>query len=494
MGAGGSIPSPPASATLRFGIPTTLTLSPGASEMVDVLGDPPAAYQIGFVLLGEPLDAWLDHAAAAAEPTTGRAVVELHAPSHATTFKLRASLLDERGVPGASADRAVAVSEHGFGAIEVVPKYAGQRPITEWTASVAALVTCKELAATLPTDPPGALGATAALGSALVVEDAPVGPSLAVVARAGHFAWGCADTTALMPGATVKVEVTVIDKTLDLTSTTLSALFRYDTDAAAMAPILEEGGALVAESFAPTGSKVGTVVLNGMAALVPATGASAFVAQRVAKGWDALAAQHFAAQSPGLRQRLEIWITSGLVQQSPSFEGLLAPSGAPDQGTLTITRFGSVDAAAAGVGSGEPLTWTAQPGDSVLMSSSLVWQPSRFAGAAALGPARIDFPAAASVAEALAAAGDGEGLAAAMGSFGTCDVPCVEQLCGASLAARFGAAIDGSPKATIDIKASAEAMVGDAAEPVALTGHFIGEVTAAGLAATVKGDLTAKAK
>lgn len=495
---GGSSPTPPSSATLRFESPKTLALATGAVEEVAVLGEPAAAYQIAFALLGEPLDAWLDHAAVAAEPGTGRARVELHAPSKATTFRIRASLLDETGAPGASADRAVAVSEEGFGSVEVTPLYDGSRPITEWTASVAAGF-CKEIAPDLPQDPAGAIMTSAPPGSPLIIENAPVGPNLAVVARAGHFAWGCADTAALTPGGTVKVDVKVINKELDLSATTLEAMFRHDDDATALAPIHEKGGALLAETFVPMGSKVGSVVLNGMAALVPQVNMGTFASQRINKGWDSLAAMHFAAQSPGLRQQLELWIASGLVQQSPSFEGLLVPGDTPELGTLVMTKVGSVDAAAAGAPASAPLTWKAeQTTDKVLMASSFSWQPSRFAGAAALGPAQLDFPSAASVADALTLSADCAGLASAMGAFGTCDVACVEQLCAAAIGARFGSALAASQMtgqvATMSLQASPDAMVGDEAEPLSLAGHFLGDATDGQSTVTVTGDLTAKAK
>lgn len=491
---------PPATSdrsTLRFEDPRTLTLAPGDVEQIVVLGSPAAGYQISFALLGEPLDAWLDHAAVAAEPDSGRAYVELHAPSQPTTFHLRASVLDDSGAPGASADRSVAVSQDGFGSVAITPIYDGTRPVTEWTASVTAGVTCKDLTATLPMDAENALVETGAPGSPLVVENAPVGPNLAVVVRAGHYAWGCTDTTALTPGGTVKVDVDVLNKKLDLSAVELSAMFRYDAVATALAPIHEQGGALLAEAFLSKGSKVGSVVLNGMQALLPPAGKFAFGVQRINKGWESLAATHFAAQSPGLRQQLELWIAAGLVQQSPSFEGALVSSAKPDVGTLAVTHVGSVEAADAGAEPDAPLTWGTE-GDKVLLATSISWQPSRFAGAAALGPAELDFPGASSVADALAQSADCAALATAMGGFEGCDVTCVEQLCTAAIAARFGVALAASQAsgelATLSLSASANAVVGDHAEPITLEGHFIGDATYGTTSLSMMGNLSAKTK
>ena len=76
--------------------------------------------------------------------------------------------------------------------------------MVEWTASVVVIASCADLAATLPEEPAGALTATApASGMPVIPENAPVGPNLAVVVRAGHFAWGCADTAAPTPGGTM---------------------------------------------------------------------------------------------------------------------------------------------------------------------------------------------------------------------------------------------------------------------------------------------------
>src|SRR5512140_203787 len=93
-GTGGGPPSPTDHATVRFDDPSTLALSPGEAVSLAVTGDPPAPYQVGFSLLGGPLDAWLNPPSVTADAVTGRAVVELHAPTKATTFHVRASLLD----------------------------------------------------------------------------------------------------------------------------------------------------------------------------------------------------------------------------------------------------------------------------------------------------------------------------------------------------------------------------------------------------------------
>ncbi|APR78332.1 Hypothetical protein A7982_03679 [Minicystis rosea] len=486
---------PPNHASVRFDETGTLALAPGSTHVLGVVGEPAAPYAIAFTLLGSPLDGWLDPPVTTAG-STGHAGVELHAPSQATTFHVRASLLDEKGAPGASAERAVAVSDQGFGSIRVEPMYGGHRTVTEWTASVVAGPTCNDLATTLPEEPPGALGATAPAGAVPIIKNAPVGPNLAVVIRAGHFAWGCANTTALTPGGTVTVPVKVIDKALDLTGASLLTTFDFSGAAAALSPLLAAAGALVAETFLPSNGKEGSVILNAMAALVPSSSTAAFSTQRIDKGWDALATAHFSKLAPGLRDRLVLWSSAGLASQSLSLDALLA-SGNPGPATATVTRFGDVDGAAAGASKSVPLTWSAEPQDKVILSADIGWEPSRFAGNAALAAAQVDVPDAASVSDALVAVADCPGLAYALGSFGTCDAACIEQLCEKAIGTRFGAALDASLKTaalgTLSIKASADATVGDTAQPTGLSGHWLGDLAVGGTSISLSGTLTAPA-
>ena len=66
----------------------------------------------------------------------------------------------------------------------------------------------------------------------------------------------------------------------------------------------------------------------------------------------------------------------------------------------------------------------------MLLSADLSWEPTRFAGNAALAPAQRTSPAPPPVPEALASVADCSGLGDALGGFGTCDAGCIEQLCG----------------------------------------------------------------
>jgi len=132
-------PAPPDTASLAFDDPGTLTLAWGASQALTVTATPAMAYRVGFSLVGvfdSAFDGSLDSAVILTDPG-GHGKVTLHAPSQSTTFRVRASLLDANGVPVASAERSVSVSQQGFGSVQVAPKYLGHRTITTWTASIA---------------------------------------------------------------------------------------------------------------------------------------------------------------------------------------------------------------------------------------------------------------------------------------------------------------------------------------------------------------------
>ena len=259
-------PEPPGDmATVRFDDADTLELGLGVPVSLHVIASPPKAYSVGFTLVGASLDASLD-ASVVRTNDAGRASVTLRAPSQATTFRVRAALLDASGVPGASAERAIAVSNAGFGTVRISPQYLGQRAVTTWTANVVAKSTCKDLAATLPADPPGALTGAAKSGGEPVIAHVPVGADLAVTLRAGHFAWGCAAAPSLTANATVDVPVMVIDKPLDLSAANLAATFTYSVDPISYASFLADAVGALDDAFMPTGTPEGTILLNAMGA------------------------------------------------------------------------------------------------------------------------------------------------------------------------------------------------------------------------------------
>jgi hypothetical protein len=476
-------PAPPDTAAVVFDDPGTLTLPWGATQALSVTATPSMVYRVGFSLVGvfdDAFDGSLDSAVVLTD-ATGHGAVMLHAPSQSTTFSVRASLLDPSGVATASADRVVSVSQQGFGAVRVTPAYLGHRAITSWSASVATSTTCAELESqsqggAVPADPQGAISASAPLGADPLVMTAPVGPNLAVLVRAGHFAWGCAEVSTLTAGSTLDVPITVVDVPLDLQAADLVATFAYTPDPTGYATVLGDAASALVDAFMPLSSSEGTIVLNGMAAAT--TDPATFAELRVDQSWDTLAEAHFDALPESLRDACGGWATAGVAAQPTSFKATLT-GGSGGQLIITVDQFGSFANSAAGVSVMPGATWSGLADDSVQLNATLLWQPSRFAGVASLGPA-VAATGASSVSDALASLADCPGLAATLGAFGSCDVACVANLCVQAIDARWTAALGASTKGAalgqLAIQGAGSCTVGDVAQPLTLTGAWQGQL------------------
>ncbi len=484
-------PPAPASALIHFEQEGTITLAPGKSRSIRVIASPPTSYDVRFALIDDALDGYIESAAVKAD-ARGIATIELHAPNQPTMFHLRASIVLENGEAGPSAETSVAVSAQGFGTVRVLPQYTGKRAVQTWTASVAARTTCADLAATLPGEPDGALVAKAAFGAAPLVLNAPVGPNLAVAVRAGHYGWGCADTTNLTADGTLEVKVTIVDKPIDLAATDLDLALTYEPDAVGYAALIHGASALLREAFLPKGAPEAEIVLAAMGQAAPGDQAAMFEAARAALGWNSLAAAHFEGLETSVRDRCGIWIGAGLPLQAHTIQAhLAAKSGAPGVAAVNVLTIGSVDAGSAGVPAASPFSWTANPDDTLILGGIVAWQPSRYVGAAAFAGAKIVQPTAQTMANALAQAADCAGLAAKLGGFGACDTACVEQLCVQALGDRWSLGLAASTDAGLlghlSITASGPAQIDDTAKLRGFNGIWLGTVSDTLASAQVKG-------
>jgi len=484
-------PPPPSAALIRFEQEGTITLAPGELRRVHVFASPATNYDVRFSLIGAALDGWLESAAVKADEN-GMATMALHAPNQPTTFHLRASVVLENGESGPSAEASVAVSAQGFGTLRVLPQYTGKRAVKTWTASVVARTTCADLAALLPGEPPGALVSNAPLGKPLLVPNAPVGPNLAVAVRAGHYAWGCAETTDLKADGTLDVKATIVDKLIDLGATNLELALAYQPDAADYKALLGDATELLRDTFLPKGINEAAVLLKAMRGATPDDQALAFDDAREAQGWDGLCAAHLAALPTSLRERCTTWVAAGLLGQAPMITAHLgAKDGSPGVAELRVLTIGSIDAAHAGVPTVSPFSWTADPDDTLILGGLVLWQPSRFVGAAALAGARMEQPKALTMADALAHAADCADLAAELNGFGSCDTSCVEALCKKALDDRWSLGLAASSEAGkighLTITASGPAQLDDTAKPSGIKGSWIGSVSVSGVSAKVKG-------
>ena len=484
-------PPAPAAALIHFEQEGTITLAPGKSRSIRVVASPPTTYDVRFALIGDALDGWIESAAVKAD-ASGIATIDLHAPDQPTTFHLRATIVLENGDAGPSVETSVAVSAQGFGTVRVLPQYTGKRTVQAWTASVAARTTCADLAATLPGEPDGALVAKAAFGAAPLVLNAPVGPNLAVAVRAGHYSWGCADTTALEADGTLDVKVTIVDKPIDLASTDIDLALKYEPDAVAYGALLDGAGALLREAFLPAGAPEAELVLTAMGQATPGDQAALFQAARAALGWNELAAAHFDALEASVGDRCASWIGAGLPLQAHTIKAHLAAKiGAPAVAAVNVLTIGSVDADTAGVPAASPFSWTANPDDTLILGGIIAWQPARYVGAAAFVGAKIVHPGAQTMADALARAADCSGLAAKLQGFGVCDTACVAALCTKGLGDRWSLGLAASTKAGLlghlSITASGPAQIDDTAKLHGFNGIWLGTVSDTLVSAKVKG-------
>jgi hypothetical protein len=480
-----------ADAKVHFEREDTLTLAPGETREVRVLASPAASYGVRFALIGDALDGWLESAEGQSD-ASGLATMVLHAPSEPTTFHLRASIVLEDGQAGPSAETSVAVSAQGFGTVRVLPQYAGKRAVTTWTASVVARTTCEKIGVGLPSEPEGALVASSDLGTPPQVPHAPVGPNLAVAVRAGHYAWGCADTSDLTADGTLDIKVTLVDKPIDLGATDLDLTLGYPTDAADYADLISGVTHLFRSAFLPDGAVEAGLVLTAMGAAAPLDQTTAFTAARAAQGWDALASAHFAALDQSLRDRASSWIAAGLpLQASTIVAHLGAKAGSPGVAELHVLTIGGIDGAAAGVPPAIPLSWTSDPDDTLILGGLVIWQPSRFIGGAALAGARLEHPAATTMASVLAEAADCPGLAAKLSGFGACDAGCLAALCEKALGDRWALGLGASTAAgqigQLTLTASGPAQIDDAARPLGFKGIWIGTLSNGVASAKLKG-------
>lgn len=468
---------------LSFDRSGTLTLAPGELSTITIRTSPPAAYSITLSLLGDSLNASLDQATVVASEQ-GQAAVVLRAPDVATTFRLRASL--ERGP---SAELAVSVSDEGFGSVRVVPIYAGKRSIHEWTASVVARTTCAALASTLPGEAAGALIATAPGDSEPVIENAPVGPSLAVALRAGYAAWGCANQQLAAAGSSAQVKVTVLDKPLALEATDLEVTFGYAPEPEPYQAILTHAVDKLKEAVGSSTDSEATELLDAMAAAAPPSHAELFAAARADGAWDAALEGAFADKGVALRATVAGWIEQGLASELPILSGRLMATSATEPGhaLLKLKTLGSVKAARAGVPTQQLMAWSTQPGDVVLLSGALPWSPTRYIAAVAAKQAKATLGAS-SVPAALAQIADCQAIGQLTGGYTGCSEGCIAGLCASALSARWYAIVDAAASlGEISLAASAAATCDDVARPTAFTGTWIGAVTDGASTASVQG-------
>ena len=473
------VPGP--NATIAFEQVGTVTLAPGQLTKLSVKTSPPDAYEVAFFLVGSALDASLGATKVVASPD-GRAEVELKAPNGATTFAVRAKIKD-----GPSAELHVSVSDEGFAALNVLPAYDGARETREWVASVVTGTTCDALSSTFPDDPPGALSIIADDGDPLIVEDVPVGPSLAVFVRGGHYMWGCTDVANLPAGDMRDVAVPIVAKPLDLSGTLLDVDLAFTPEPQAWASLLDHARTVAFDALVDPLAGDASTLLATMASLAVEPAQFASAAQQY--GWYGTVSSQLA----GVDLRDFAWQLSaqGLASEPPLVTGRIADVGSEGLALFTMQSLGTITPDECGVPAEYLVSWTADSLDQVSMGGTLFWLPSRLVTVAAERAAADAVPGQ-TMPEALAQEVDCDALGAALAGFPTCDGACLAALCREALAVRWQLARDASASAlqigVLPLQLLALAEFDDEAAITAFAGTWVGQLSDGDVTADVTGD------
>ena len=482
-GAGGSQSQGAQSVAFEDDDPT-LMMVPGEDRTLKVRVSPPGVYVVRFALLGDSKNAALDRSEATTDEQ-GVGEIELVAPTEPTTFSLRASV-----GTAVTDQKAVSVSASGFGTVQIVPRYQGERPISFWVGSVVTGTKCADLPGTPPPD--GPLANTSLAEQAPRVEGVPVGPVLAVTLRAGHYAGGCTDVESIDADQLNEVLVSVVDRPMQLDETDLAIDLGVDTTAPEWSSTVEAAIDALTTEMLGAGENDAAALLDAMnLATLDAADEVAFAAARSTGLWDdALVGQMGSASS--LSSAVREWIRSGMetFESVTTFSGSLESAGASGgQAILHLDTVAGIDAATAGFAeSNGDMSWSADPGDTVHLGGKLFWFPSKLLTAVAVGPAGDVVAGAVTVPEALSAIVDCGSVGTALVAsgqapgvaFGACDASCVEQLCDAALVTMWQRAEQASASsasiATLSVTAAGDATVDDEARPRAFDGSWVGTV------------------
>lgn len=481
---------PPDDASVRFEHAGTLTLTPGETTTIRVTASPPAPYEVSFYLVGDSLDASLSQSSVVSDPH-GQAAVALRAPNGATYFALRASLGD-----GLSAELPVAVSDQGFGTLDIVPVNPGPRQANRWVANVVSGTTCEALADALPEGPAEAPPPVSAEpGEPLLIEDVPVGPNLAVFVRGGHYMWGCADEPNLVASDSVEVEVRLVNKPIDLSDALLDVVLGYSPEPDEYDHLLDDTAQRMVDAMVEGQASEAAAVLAAMAA--SSADQALFDQASGSGGWPAVIETHFAGLTTDLTDSVHELVDDGGTAEPSDMTGKLETVD-PTTGyaLFTLEQMGGVTPAETGVPAEYLMTLSVDPDDTVRLGGGLFWMPSRHVGAAVEQYVTDQYPGMASVGELFADRIDCPGLALALVGYGSCDTACMELLCVAALEQMWSVALDVSAEVglvgAVTLQASGAASFDDWAALTGFDGSWLGSVTNGLLAAKVQGVVSAQ--
>lgn len=486
---GGEGGGEPGGASVRFTHDGTLELKPRQAAQVGLEASPNVT--IGVLLLGDPLDASLEHSSVQADET-GLAFVGLTAPSQPATFRLRAQLGE------LSAELPVSVSELGFSDLRVVPAYAGDREIDGWVADVVVGSTCDEVLAKLPAHP-GGLRASSSASSAPVVESVPVGPKVVAALHAGSLAAGCAELTLDSPGKVVEVVVNVLDTPMALDEAELDVALEFTPDPTGYQALLVAGATVVADTAFPPQQPLGGPLLDAIEGLVTPADLPLFQAHRAATQLDdsidlQLAGFDASAWCSSLAATGVDAAMADAGAGSSKIRGRLTGSSeSPMAVTFRLEEWSGGSADDLGVPPDLTFNWSARPGDVLELSGELQFSAARLAAHWIKAAAAAQYGDA-TVAASLAQEIDCESIGTLVAGFGSCDLACGTALCEAGLDAIWQTGLDAPETSGVTtISLTAQASVDGAVVPVSFVGTWAGTIEALGKTGNLAGVATGQA-
>jgi hypothetical protein len=499
-GAGGDAEPEPNG--IAFTSTETIDLDPKETRELTVQTDPPGSFLVRFALPGsggdeDPGDAVLDRNQAQTD-ASGIAHVVLTAPSTPANFSVRTSAGKWVAFQG------VSVSTVGHTTLRVVPSYSGQRPVALWTATATAApgVNCSQLMGNPPPD--GVLSVSALPTRPLNIPRVPVGVDVVVTLRAGHYIGGCATLPALSEGDGNMVLVYASDRPLNLDATHLELAFGPSDSRPAVDKVLAASASLAESALLGAATSDVAALLDEMQSATPSIDRSAFATARDQGGWDdALSTAFGKTAARRTRDPAERWLDAGLAtfDSTSTFSGTLSSGGA--DALFKLSQVAGLAPSVAGFASSFPATWLADSSDTLLLGTELTWVPSRLVTALATAPALLEYPAAASVEEALALSVDCQlvsnvllvyGANAGSSLYTGCDASCGSNTCATALGNLWQKATlaSGTNVASLAVTATGSADVGDAAEVTKLQGSWVGQLTDGDSQAAASGALTAQ--
>ncbi len=280
----------------------SLSLAPGETAVITVRytnagGQPIPNEEARFAFDGNANDSSLDDLLVVTG-ADGVASTEIVAGTVPGTFRVRANV---ESAPPVYVD--VVVGEHGFGTLDVIPEYEGDRQGT-LGAVVFFDVPCDDEQVRLDRERYQALGD---VEPAIRFLNLPAETPLTVVSRldgrgGALLSWGCKEDVTLDPGEVLRVRIPLQDEPLEVTGAYDTAL-RFSV--LPLAEWLGEALSPVAEGGLSSGSRI----LNSIARTLEADALRILQAERAA-GLDSLFDAVLVREDAGPRVPAQLWLTA----------------------------------------------------------------------------------------------------------------------------------------------------------------------------------------